>query len=418
VIEKVTINVLNRRGEGLATASCGGITVPFTLPGESAEIELIETKDKTWGQISQLTSPSADRITPSCQHFGTCGGCSLQHLNENAYAAYKKSQVTNALEANGLNPSVVSEPIILGPHQRRRIDFLTRKYPDGMTMGFYQVNSRRRFNLKTCTVVNPAIEALLPSLEILLEQILEMKELVHVFILAAENGIDLLLAGFKRTMNEKQKEILIQFAKDQNLARLTYKIKRQAHLIYERETPYVTFGGHKMDVDPNVFLQASPKADVTLSQLVVDALPNEAKFVADLFCGRGTLSLPILASGRYVYGFEGDKHAIAALRELDAPGLDPQVRDLFEDPLTSTDLQHFHAVVLNPPRSGVKGQIAHLAQAKVPTVIYVSCNPETFAKDMAELCSHGYALETVTPVDQFMWSHHIEVVGVARLLQK
>jgi 23S rRNA (uracil1939-C5)-methyltransferase len=416
VSEKVVISSLNKRGEGVAVASCGNISVPFTLPQETVEIELIQSKDKNWGQIIEITTASADRQDPLCEHFGVCGGCSLQHLNQDAYTAFKKSQVTNPLQAAGFDPNIVMDPILIGPHQRRRIDFLTRKFPDGMTMGFYQVNSRRRINLKTCTIVDPRIEALFPTLEILLDQILDMKELVHVFILAADNGIDLLLAGFKRTLTDGQKATLMEFATKHDLARLSYKIKRQSHEIYLKEEPYVTFAGHKMAVDPNVFLQASPKADEVLSKLVLDAIPENAKVVADLFCGRGTLSLPILKSGRYVLGYEGDKHAIAALQELDAPGLDPQVRDLFENPLSAGELKPFHAVVMNPPRSGVKGQIAHLAAARVPTIIYVSCNPESFAQDMAQLCTHGYKLEKVTPVDQFTWSHHVEVVGVASLI--
>jgi 23S rRNA (uracil1939-C5)-methyltransferase len=410
VTEKVVITAQNKRGEGMAIASCGPITVPFTLADETVEIEVVQNKDKNWGQIVHIENPSPSRVEAPCQHFGTCGGCSLQHLNENSYAKFMKNQVTSILEANGLDPAVVEDPIIIGPQQRRRVDFLARKFPDGLTMGYYQVNTRRRLNLKSCAIVDPKIDALFNPLEQVLDQILDMRELVHIFILSADNGIDLLLAGFKRTLKENEKAILIEFAKTHNLARITYKIKRQAHVLHERETPYVTFAGYKMAVDPNVFLQASSKADEVLSKLVVDALPENAKHVADLFCGRGTLSLPILASGRQVYGYEGDKHAIAALK-----GLGAEVHDLFDYPLTTDELRPFQAVVMNPPRSGVKGQIAYIALARIQTVIYVSCNPESFAKDMAELCQSGYVLEKVTPVDQFMWSHHIEVVGVARL---
>lgn len=413
--EIVDITALNRRGEGVAEASCGRITVPFTLPGERVEVELIPAKDKSWGQIVQVIKPSAERIAPICQHFGTCGGCALQHLNAASYTQFKKNQVLNPLTSQGFDPAIVEDPIEIGPHQRRRVDFLTRKFPDGMNMGFYQVNSRRRINLKSCTIVDPKIEALFPALETLLDGILEMRELVHIFILAADNGIDLLLAGFKRELSEQQVDILKEFAESHNLARLSYKIKKKPHVVYERETPYVEFAGHPMAVNPNVFLQASSKADKILSDLVVEAIPADAIRIVDLFCGRGTLTLPIASTGCDVYGYEGDKHAIAALNELQLPNLQAEVRDLFEYPLSADELKRFDAVVMNPPRSGVKRQIAALAEARVPTVIYVSCNPETFASDMAELCTHGYKLEKVTPVDQFTWSHHIEVVGIARL---
>lgn len=411
---QVHISHLNKRGEGVADTPLGTITVPFTLPGEIVEVEVIETRDKKWGKLLSVQEPSPSRTTPQCQHFGTCGGCSLQHLDHQAYKAFKKSRVTDPIMAAGLDPDIVEDPILIGPHNRRRIDFLTRKFPDGMNMGFYQVNSRRRINLKKCEVVEPQIEALFPHLEQLLTELLLMGELVHIFILSADNGIDLLLAGFKRELTQAEIERLIAFAEDQKLARLSYKIKRRAHVVYEKETPRVSFAGHPMGVNPNVFLQASKVADRVLSQLVVDAIPKESRCVVDLFCGRGTLTLPIREAGYEVTGFEGDKHAIAALNELQQSGLTAEVRDLFEHPLTADELRGFDTVVMNPPRSGVRGQIHTVAEAGPSTIIYVSCNPESFATDMKELCLLGYKLEKITPVDQFTWSHHIEVVGVAR----
>lgn len=412
--EIVIITGLSKRGEGLASALCGAITVPYCLPGEQVDIELIQTKDKNWGQIRRIENDSSSRAEPICQHYGTCGGCLLQHFNGQSYADFKKTQVTSALENYGLDSTCVEAPIIIGPHQRRRVDFLARKFPDEFAMGYYQLNSRRRIDLKECAIVDPLIEKLFGPLKIVLEQILEMRELVHIFILRAENGLDVLLAGFKRTLSQEQQHILEKFAKAQNLTRLCYKIKRQTHLLHQTEQPYVSFAGYHMDVNPNVFLQASQKADQILSQMVVAALPKLATKIVDLYCGRGTLSLPILASGRYVDGFEGDKHAIAALNNLNEPGLNAQVRDLFENPLTADELKRYNAVVMNPPRSGVKGQIPHIIESQIETVIYVSCNPETFAKDMAELCQSEYRLESVIPVDQFMWSHHVEVVGIAK----
>lgn len=414
-MEIVRIKGLNKRGEGTAISTCGSITVPFTLPGENVEVEVIHTKDKNWGQITKILQADKKRTAPSCLHYTTCGGCSLQHHNQASYQTFKKSQVTDAMKVYNMPIDIVQEPIIIGPHARRRVDFLARKFPDGFNMGYYQVNSRRRIHLKECVIVDPKIEALFAPLYALLEQILEMKELVHIFILSAENGLDVLLAGFKRTLNEEEKNTIAQFAKDHNLARIAYKIKRQAHTLYMKENPYVNFAGHHIPVDPNVFLQASSKADTVISGIVVENLPDDAKYVMDLFCGRGTLTLPILASGRQVYGYEGDKHAIGALNTLQLEGLTAEVRDLFSNPITAKDLKGYNAVVMNPPRSGVKDQIKHLIEAKTPTIIYVSCNPETFAKDMSDLCSGGYTLTKVIPVDQFMWSHHVEVVAIARL---
>lgn len=412
--EKLEITHLNSRGEGIALYQGKEITVPFTLEKEIVEAEIIQSKNSCWGKVLNINTPSDERIEAPCPHYQTCGGCSLQHLSPKAYQAFKKCQVTQPLKKHEI-PAHVEDPIIVGPKLRRRVDFMAKKFPERLAMGFSEKNNRRRIDLQKCWVVDPRIEKIFEPLHQMLDQILNLREEVHVFILAAENGVDLLLAGFKRALDEDQKKALVTFAKEQDLTRLTYKVKKRAETLYEKEAPYVTFAGHKIEVHPNVFLQASSKADQTLSQLVCDAVPQNAKRVVDLFCGRGTLSLPLLNESHELYGFEGDKHAISALKNLNLPYLHLEVRDLFAAPLTHDELKQFDTIIMNPPRSGVKEQVLHITEAKVPTVIYVSCNPESFAKDSHELIVNGYKVEKITPVDQFMWSHHIEVVGVFKL---
>ena len=410
--ERLFITHLNARGEGIASYQGKDIPVPYSLPGEIIEADIIESKNVSWAKINRISQPSQDRIPASCPHYQVCGGCALQHVKLESYRDFKKQQVVRALTEQKLATDLVEDPVIIGPQVRRRIDFMARKFPDRLAMGFYEKNNRRRIDLRTCLVVDPRIEKLFEPLFDLLGQILNMREETHIFILAAENGVDLLLAGFKRDLTDLEKEHLISFAQKQDLVRLTYKVKSRATVVYERQTPYVCFSRHKVEVNPNVFLQTSAKADVLLAQLVCEAIPEDSKRIADLFCGRGTFSVPLTEKSYQVDGFEGDQHAITALEKLALPNLNLKIRDLFAYPLQPKELQSYDAVVLNPPRSGVKKQVFSLAEAEVPLIVYVSCNPETFAIDVRELVRRGYQIQKITPVDQFMWSPHVEVVGI------
>lgn len=408
----LTIDRLNERGLGVGTTDDQSVLVPFTLPKEEVEVEVIHPKRREpWGKLLNISKPSPHRNTPACAHFGQCGGCLLQHLQLEDYQNFKINNLKTILKEHGLDTNVPGEQHFIGPRQRRRIDISGRMTEEGLVLGFHNINSKRPFTVKECAVLHPDIETLFEPLRQLLETLLVVPEKIHVFFTVADNGVDLMLAGLKRTFNEEQIAQLVQFAKDHDIVRLVFKAKKRVTL-YEKEAPHIHFGGYPVDVASNAFLQASQAADHILAKLVLQYIPAHVTKIADLFCGRGTLSLPLIQAGYHVDGYECDDHALEALDKTGAPNLRTFSRNLFEDPLTGEALGQYDLVVLDPPRSGIKDQVKALGEARIPRLIYVSCGPESFARDGGILQKQGYTLTSLHLVDQFIWTPHLEVVGV------
>lgn len=410
----VTLDILqlNDAGHGEALYDGQMLEVPFTLPGEKVKAEIIwKTRKVKWAKSLEILESHPQRIAPSCKHFGTCGGCSLQHTSPQYYNEIKRSKIINYLDGAAIQYPELAPTITIGPRARRRIDFLGIKRDSGLVLGFHEKQSRKRFNLEVCPVVTPEVEALFKSMYDVLDAILTPGTLIHIFLTQGAGGIDLLFAGLRQPFGAKETEILKAFAIKQNLTRLAYKVKTRQTVVHETHTPHILIAGHKVPISAFSFLQASAPSDVILSQLVLDAIPQGAKKVVDLFCGRGTLSLPLVSKGYDVLGVECDPHALNALQSLNVDDLQVCDRNLFEDPLKAEEFSFFDAIVANPPRAGLGPQGVEIAQSGVRTIVYVSCNPQTFATDAMLFQQAGYCLKSLTPVDQFIWTGHMELVA-------
>jgi len=409
---------LNQNGIGLAEHEGNMVEVPYTLPGEVVEADVFRNKDNSYyGRLQKIIEAHSDRVAPECQHFSTCGGCLLQHIDLKTYETFKKKTVVDALKAQGVPWDKVEDVMILGPGIRRRVDFHAKKYPDELVMGFHRRKSKRLINLEECKIVEPAIEALFDPLRQLMHEIMEVKQSIHFFITQATNGLDILMAGFKDAPSTEHQKLLEKFAVEQNLTRLQIKIKKKTITVHETAKPVVRFGRYNVPISPNAFLQASHKADQVLADLMIQELPKSMMRVADLFCGRGTLTLPLVEHADFVDGFECDKRSVETLKKQGIQGLKAYFRNLFSEPLTSDELNQYDCIVMDPPRCGAEAQVKTLSQSQVSTIIYVSCDPHSFARDAGILGQGGYELTKVTPVDQFMWSAHTEVVGIFRRSQ-
>lgn len=411
-IVTLEITALNDSGHGEALYEGQMLEVPFTLPGEQVKAEIIwKTRKVKWARCLEILKPHSQRANPPCKHFGTCGGCSLQSVTPQYYDEIKRTKIKGYLDGAGIKYPDLAPTITIGPGARRRIDFLGIKRDNGLVLGFHEKQSRRRFNLEVCPVVTPTIEALFIPMHAMLDQILTPGTLIHIFLTQGTGGIDLLFAGLRNPFGERETEILKDFAIAHNLSRLAYKVKTRQTIIHEREIPHIQIAGHKVPISAFSFLQASAQSDQVLSQLVLDLVPQSAQKVVDLFCGRGTLSLPLVDRGYEVLGVECDPHALSALMSLNVENLKVKDRNLFEDPLSAQELQDFDAIVANPPRAGLGPQGDEMAKSGVQNIVYVSCNPQTFAQDAALLQKHGYILKALTPVDQFIWTGHMELVA-------
>ncbi len=393
----IDINSLGQHGDGVGLVDGKKVFVPFTLPGERVEA-LVEGER---GTLAEVLEPSPDRIEPFCRYFGTCGGCSLQHVGPAPYAAFKRELVQNALEH--ANVAAVATPMRdargLG---RRRATLHVRR--NGA--GYMRAKSHDVLDIDLCPILVPGLQKAAPRTARTLYPIAGDCD---VAITLTDTGLDLAVRS-DRKLRPAQ---LASFAEAHQLARLTFN----GDPVLMARTPAVKMARAMVELPPASFLQATRAAEEMLGDLVLEGI-GAAKSVADLFCGVGPFALRLAEKAR-VYAADSDRPAIAALQKAvnHLQGLKPvtvQVRDLFRDPLAPVELAPHDAVVFDPPRAGAEGQCRELARSKVKTVIAVSCDPKTFARDAAILIGGGYRLESVTPVDQFSWSTHVEVVGVFR----
>jgi 23S rRNA (uracil1939-C5)-methyltransferase len=353
-------------------------------------------------------------ITPGCPHFGVCGGCTLQHLSPSSYSDYKRGLVVQAMESNGLGHVIVNEPIVIPPHNRRRCNLKARSTQNKITLGYYESKSHQIVDISTCLVVRPEIESLFQPLRSILEILLKGKQIADIFITMSDTGLDILfdVEGLK-SLSLEQTEQLIEFGREQNLARISFKLHKQVEPMVMFRTPIITYGGIPVECEADGFMQASSLSDQILTQLILDAVPKNLTRAVDLFCGRGTFTFP-LSNLCKVDAFELDSHTLSALERAKNKHQKPVntfLRNLFEEPLTAVELEKYDFAVMNPPRAGALQQSRNLSQSNIPTIVMVSCDPKTFARDAKILMNGGYRLSHVTPVDQFLWSTHIEVVG-------
>jgi len=374
-----TIVRLAARGEGV---TAGGRFVAMTAPGDLVAPD---------GAVT----PGLHHQVPPCRHFPECGGCQLQHVDDDAYANYLVERIASALAAQGIAAPEIRAPLLSPPRSRRRASLKAA----GGSVGFNAAASHRIVDMRECHILRPELFDLVAPLRRLLTG------RAGATMTLADQGVDLLLEGISADGLEAA-ERMIGFARDQKLARLALDDGFGPQTIWEPEPVTVTLSGIMVALPHGAFLQATAEGEAALVAAVREAVGGSA-IVADLFAGLGTFAL---ALGAKVYAAEGARDAALALKAA-GRGLFVDHRDLFRRPLDKAELDRFEAVILDPPRAGAKEQIPLLAASAAPRIAYVSCNPATFARDAKILIDGGYRLDWVQPVGQFRWSTHVELAG-------
>jgi 23S rRNA (uracil1939-C5)-methyltransferase len=414
---RLDIREIGARGDGIAELDGRRYFVPFTLPGETVEAE---PRDKRGEGIAadlvEVLAPSRHREAPPCAHFKVCGGCALQHWRRDAYTAWKVELIVRALAQRGIDAPRFEPPLVGAPGERRRADFVLRRQGRRVVAGFHERASPEIVDIGTCVVVRPALDALLEPLRASLASVLPEGGAADAMVNETASGLDLLIRPHRRLdLSLERREALVGLAEGADLARLCWGDRASAEPVVVRRTPLLVFGEASGEVriepPPGAFLQATRRAEQAM-RATVSAWTGDAPRLADLFAGLGALSLG--RAGKLAL-FESDRQAVAAVavaaRRLGGKVL-AERRDLFRNPLTAAELDAFEAVVLDPPRAGAAAQSAELARAKVPRVVYGSCDPGSFARDARTLQDGGYRLEKLLPVDQFLWSPHIELIAL------
>jgi len=415
----VTIDRLGAQGDGIGEYEGVPVYVPFALPGERVTVSVSEKKrGGLYTQLVSVNQPSASRREPECKHFGSCGGCQLQHLDTGYYQQWIRHRAGMALSQHGFEDVTILEPFFAPVASRRRAAFKVHKGGSGVVLGFSAKNSHQIINLSECPVSSNAIMQILPALKRLLNRVLPARSVATVYCTAASNGLDILVDSNLK-LDLQARELLADFAETHDIAGLHWQQDGFMDPVAIRREPVMDFAGVKVPLPPASFIQVSAACESAMVAHVVDACKGYGR-VADLFCGIGTFSFP-LAHDHQLLAVEGAQAAIQSLElarnASTAQGVRlkqivTKHRDLFRRPLTAAELAGFEAVVIDPPRAGAQAQMAELAKSSVERIVSVSCNPNTFARDARILADGGYALDSVFPVDQFLWSSHLELVGV------
>jgi 23S rRNA (uracil1939-C5)-methyltransferase len=408
VVEWLVIDRLGHRGDGIADRSAGPIYVSDTLPGETVEVEGVPGHPDR-RHLLNVDKPSPERIAPICPYFGICGGCALQHWNAASYRAWKRDLVVTALRQVGIDAGVAELIDSHGEGRRRAVFHARHSKRDVLEVGFSAARAHHVIAIDRCPILAKSLDGAIKAAWAIAELLGPTRKPLDIHITATDEGLDVDVRG-SGPLTAATMASLARAALRQNLARLT----RHSELIAQTRTPSLRMGSARVLLPPAAFLQATVEGEAVLSRLVLDACGG-AKQVADLFAGVGPFALRLAATAR-VRAFDADEAAVAALKRAaeTTRGLKPteaQRRDLFRSPLSGAELARCDAVVFDPPRQGAQAQSRELAASSVPIIVAVSCNPGTFARDMRQLIDGGYRLTAITPVDQFRYSAHVEIVA-------
>jgi 23S rRNA (uracil1939-C5)-methyltransferase len=349
-------------------------------------------------------------MNPLCRHFGICGGCAFQDVPIEAYRELKQARIVQALARHGIEGTAVERPASVPPATRRRAAMAARKEHGAVMLGFHAARSHAVVDLEECFVVTPALARLVAPLRRILGEILSEGEDAELRLTEAENGIDIGL-HLQRGGQAVRPAALADWAQRHNVARVTVNGDMAVQLL----APSVSFAGVEVEPPPDSFLQPTREGERVLQQTLLQFTKGAAR-IADLFAGCGTFTLALAAHAR-VHAVDSNEPALDALLAAArrTPKLKPvtiERRDLFRRPLVARELESFDVVLLDPPRAGAKAQAEALAASRVKRVAYVSCNPESFARDARILARGGYRITELRPVDQFLWSSHIELVAL------
>lgn len=385
------------KGEG---ATADGRYVALAAPGDVLESD---------GTLTR----GPEHIDPACRHFPACGGCQLQHLSEKALTDYVQDRVAGAARGQGLEPDVVLPAHLSPPHTRRRATLHAQAIGRRVVLGFREQGSHRIVDMRECAVLAPPLFALVAPLRKLLEGWNDRKLAVDIELALADQGVSVGLQGLVAE-GLRQTEALLDFARDNGLARLTLDSGYGPETVWEPEPVTITLGGTPVALPPGGFLQATQDGEDALVS-AARAWLGDAPTVADLFAGLGTFAFALAGPGTKVLAAEAARDAHLACQSaarMNGRPVHALHRDLFRNPLRSEELDRFGAVLLDPPRAGAREQVAQIAESRVPRVVYVSCNPASWARDAATLIAGGYRLAELRPVGQFRWSTHVELASL------
>lgn len=414
---ELRIESLGARGDGQGESELGPLFVPDTAPGDRILAQPLSRRGNgIAARLLDVLESGPGRQSAPCPHASECGGCGLQHIAESTLAEVKRGWLLSALSRAGVEEPSIAPIVSIGPGTRRRLRLASVRTKDRIILGFNRRAERDVVDIGVCLVARPELVAVLEPLRGLLQSLPSLGRFTDVQITLTDTGLDvLLIPSASADLNLVERDALTEFAEAYDLARIGLERDGFPEPIAARRSPQVAFGGIFVDIPMGGFLQPSQEGETALVSLALAALDPKAQKVADLYCGSGSFALPFLAADKQVFAAEGSRAAVDALRRATGGrSIQTECRDLARNPVPTEVLNRYDMVLFDPPRAGAAEQAEALSYSDVPTVVAVSCNPATLARDIATLQQGGYAVDTVTPVDQFTWSAHLEAVAILR----
>lgn len=422
---RMEIHLLDAHGFGLGFHDRRYVEVPLAASRDVVEVRLVGgdpgPRGRWQAELVRILEPSPGRVEPTCRHFGVCGGCTTQHVHDDDYADWKVGRVTGPLEYRGVRFARIDRTKLARtpPGGRRRIDLTALRTGQRCRIGLNQRGSRRIVDMQECPVVAPAIAGLVAPLRTLLGGILPDRTPVEVAINLIGDRADVLVVPPKGVgLDLPAREAIAAFVETHDVARFSWGPRGRAETVVQR---------HKLELPgpgaigptppPGAFLQASFEGERTL-QATIARWAAGSRRIVDLYGGLGTLSLP-LAADRSVTICESDRAAVEALLPVAAAGpgrdggsLAVMQRNLSSDPLTSDELGGFDFAIVDPPRAGARRQVQEIAASRLKRVAMVACEPMSFSRDARRLADAGFRLEELLPIDQFLWTGHVELAAL------
>lgn len=417
----VTVTALGSDGDGIAMAPDDRrLFLAGALPGEVVQPGPLSRRGDAWMADATIIAPSPDRAEPPCRHFGPCGGCSVQHLDDAAYAAWKLGLLAATLHRLGHDtplPPLTRTP----PGARRRMDFAILRENGAIRIGLHMRRSASVVDILECPVLHPDLLAVVTALRPVLRGLSGLRRAGSAVLNLLDSGPDLLLRT-DAPLSAPDRARLATLATVLGMPRIAWALgdRGEAEPACTLRPATHVFPGQQQPsrptpMPPGAFLQASRDGEQAIGDAVVSALPRlkPRSAIFELFAGTGTLTHRLAGLAR-VQAFEGDQDALAALKATANPRVVATRRDLARQPLGAADLRLAAAIVLDPPWNGAAEQMPALAASGLP-IVYVSCNPAALLRDGQVLRLAGYRVTAATAIDQFLWSSRLEaVVSFAR----
>ncbi len=412
---KTTITRLASQGDGVAVIEGNEYYFPFTAVGDEVKIALENGK----AQLVRILEASNSRQSAPCAYYTACGGCNLQHLSQQAYLAFKQQRLKEALERAGFKDFDIAPVVEVPAASRRRIELKLQVIKKQLLFGFYKAETHDVVAIDACPVAVPEVSMLIAPLK---EHLLSLKKpsnISAIQISAYDVGVELLIKA-KSTLHARDKTLLAELIDLECVQRVVAQVgdAEDTQMLARTSEPTMRFGDVDVEMPIGAFIQATQKGqDALATAAAAIAAPN--KKIADLYAGCGTYSFAMVAKGAQVIGIEGvDAMVMAANNAAKQAKLSHRLRfekrDLVKHPMPAKDLAEMDAVVINPPRAGAAKQCEQIADAGVKEVVMISCNPATLAKDLSYFNKAGYQVTSATPVDQFVWTGHLEAIVTLR----